>query len=262
MANDLWAAGERYEPYIGRWSRRVAPQFVAWLQCKPRADWLDVGCGTGALTSTILRDADPRSVVAVDPSRGFIDYAAAHVADPRVRFEAGDAQSLPVTSASFDVAVAGLVLNFVPQPPQALAEMARALRPGGALAVYVWDYAGGMGLMRTFWDAAVALDPAAAPLDEGRRFTICEPAALSALLSAVVGDVDVRAIDIETRFADFDDCWSPFLGGTGPAPAYAMSLDERKRKALRERIRAALPTAADGSIALVARAWAARGTKR
>lgn len=115
--------------------------------------------------------------------------------------------------------------------------------------------------MRHFWDAAAALDPGAADLDEGSRFEMCRPERLEALwCGAGLLDVASRAIDVPTVFRDFDDYWTPFLGGQGPAPGYALSLDPRHRDALRDRIRAGLPVAADGSIGLVARAWAVRGT--
>jgi SAM-dependent methyltransferase len=182
------------------------------------------------------------------------------VSDPAASFEVGDAQSLSAGKNSFDVAVAALVLNFVPQPARAVAEMARVVRPGGTVAAYVWDYAGKMELMRYFWDAAVALDRAALDLDEGRRFPICQPTPLAELFSqAGLREVEVRPIDVPTRFRDFADYWSPFLGGQGPAPGYAMSLSEERRNALRDRIRANLPVSADGSISLIARAWAVRG---
>jgi SAM-dependent methyltransferase len=154
------------------------------------------------------------------------------------------------------------VLNFVPQPSRAVEEMARAVKPDGVVAVYVWDYAGKMQLMRHFWNAAAALDPHAYDLDEGRRFPLCNPQALTELFqSAKLNHVEVRAMDIATDFKDFDDYWSPFLGGQGPAPSYAMSLNEAERIALRERIRAGLPFALDGTIPLIARAWAVRGVR-
>ena len=155
--------------------------------------------------------------------------------------------------------VSGLVLNFVPDPHLALLEMARVTAGGGTIAAYVWDYAGKMELMREFWDAAAALDAAAAQLDEGIRFPLCRPQALAACFAgAGLKDVEVRAIDIPTPFTSFDDYWQPFLGGQGPAPAYAMSLDEPARARLRERIAQRLPAKPDGSIALTARAWAVR----
>jgi SAM-dependent methyltransferase len=259
---DNWAAGNLYEPYVGRWSRLVAKDFLQWLALPAQLDWLDVGCGTGALTQAILQQMQPRSVTGIDPSAGFVDYAKAHVSDPRVTFEVADAQSLPVESARFDAAVSGLVLNFVPKPLLAAQEMARAVRSGGMVAAYVWDYAGKMELMRYFWDAAVELDPDASKLAEGLRFPICQPPALVALLDeAGLRDVESRAIDVPTTFRDFDDYWNPFLGGQGPAPGYAMSLSEERRVALRDRIRAMLPIGGDGSIPLIARAWAVRGQR-
>lgn len=257
---DSWAAGKHYEPYVGRWSRLVAREFLAWLALPPNLDWLDVGCGTGALTEAILQQAKPRSVRGMDPSPGFVDYAKTQVRDPRVAFDVADAQSLPVESARFDAAVSGLVLNFVPKSSLAVVEMARAVRPGGMVASYVWDYAGKMELMRHFWDAAAKLDPAASELDEGRRFPLCQPGPLAALFTqAGLDEVEVRSIDVPTRFSDFNDYWTPFLGGQGPAPGYAMSLSEERRGVLRERIRDELPFARDGSIHLIARAWAVCG---
>jgi SAM-dependent methyltransferase len=259
--NDVWAAGKLYEPYVGRWSRLVAREFLEWLAVPPGKDWLDVGCGTGALCQTLVERSSPASVTGVDPSAAFIEHAKSHVHGP-VRFLVGDAQSLPLEAAGADAVVSGLVLNFVPQPQVALAEMLRVVRPGGIVAAYVWDYAGCMELMRYFWDAAAALDPAAGALDEGLRFPLCQPVPLAELFAgAGLQSVEGREIEVPTRFTNFDDYWSPFLGGQGPAPGYAMSLADPRREALRDLIRSRLPIAADGSISLVARAWAVRGTR-
>ncbi|MGZ9059200.1 MAG: class I SAM-dependent methyltransferase [Burkholderiaceae bacterium] len=260
QSKDNWAAGEVYEPYVGRWSRLVAQEFLRWLALQPQLDWLDVGCGTGALTQTILQQMQPRSVTGIDASAGFIDYAKAHVSDPRVRFEVGDAQSLPMEAGRFDVAVSGLVLNFVPKPSLGVQEMTRAVRSGGLVAAYVWDYGGKMELMRYFWDATIALDPGASKLVEAARFPMCKPPALISLFEdAGLQEVQTQMIDAPTTFKNFDDYWNPFLGGQGPAPAYAMSLSEEHRNALRDRIRQTLPIASDGSIPLIARAWSVRG---
>jgi SAM-dependent methyltransferase len=257
---DAWASGAAYEPYVGRWSRPVAREFLGWLAVPPGRRWLDVGCGTGALSQTILELAAPVQVTGVDASEGYVTYAGERVRDARVQFRTGDAQTLPEPSATYDAAVSGLVLNFVPEPARVVAEMARVTRGGGTVAAYVWDYAGEMQFMRHFWDAAIALDPAAREGDEGVRFPLCHPDPLAALFrGAGLGAVDVRAIDVPTVFRDFDDYWSPFLGGQGPAPGYAMALSEDGREALRERIRARLPVRPDGSIHLMARAWAVRG---
>ena len=231
---DVWSAGDLYEPYVGRWSRLVARAFLQWLAVPKGKDWLDVGCGTGALTQTIL--GGHRS------------------------FEVGDAQSLPLDADAVDAAVTGLVLNFVPEPQRALAEMARVVRPNGVVAAYVWDYAGSMQLMRYFWDAAVALNPAALDLDEGRRFPLCQPGPLNVLFTqAGLLAVEAQSIDVPTVFRDFDDYWSPFLGGQGPAPGYAISLSETNREALKARIKSKLPIGKNGTIRLIARAWAVRG---
>jgi SAM-dependent methyltransferase len=257
---DAWASGAAYDPYVGRWSRLVAGEFVGWLAVAAGARWLDVGCGTGALTEAVLALAAPADVHAVDASAAYVDYARARLPDARARFTVGDARRLPADCGTVDVAVSGLVLNFVPEPALAVAEMARIVRPGGVVAAYVWDYAGRMELMRYFWDAAAALDASAIDLDEGRRFPMCRPEPLAALFArAGLSAVETRAIDVPTVFRDFDDYWSPFLGGQGPAPGYAMALTEERRARLRDRLRAALPVGPDGSIALVARAWAVRG---
>ncbi len=257
---DAWSDGSAYERYVGRWSRPVAREFLRWLDCPPDGSWLDVGCGTGALSQTILELASPEEVCGVDPSSTYVAYAGRAISEPRARFLAGDARRLPFASARFDVAVSGLVLNFVPEPGEAVAEMARVTRPGGEVAAYVWDYEGQMQLMRHFWEAAAALDPEALELDEGRRFSLCRPEPLTEVLRAVgLRNVEVRAIDVPTVFEDFEDFWSPFLGGQGPAPGYLTSLSEERSVALRERLRASLPTSVDGSIHLIARAWAVRG---
>ena len=258
---DVWASGDAYEPYVGRWSRLIARQFVEWLGMSPGGTWLDVGCGTGALCETILANASPHQVTGIDPSEGFVSFARHKMTDQRAAFRVGDAQALDVLSGSFDAAVAGLVINFVPDQANAIAEMRRATRPGGIVGAYVWDYAGEMQMMRTFWDAAVALDPSALPFDEGRRFPLCHPQPLNTLFQdAGLTVVTVRAIDVPTIFKDFDDYWTPLLGGQAPAPGYCMSLSEDRRVALRDHIRARLPAKDDGSIHLIARAWAVRGT--
>ena len=262
LVKDVWAIGAGYEAYVGRWSRLVAREFVSWLRAPPRGRWLDVGCGTGALSEAIVRHGEPATVLGVDRSEGFVAHARARAIGARTVFQVGDAQALPVPEGSFDAVVSGLVLNCIPNPARMVAEMARAGRPGSAIALYVWDYADGMEFIRRFWDAAKALDPASAELDEAVRFPLCAPTPLEALFAAVgLSGVATRPVDVPTRFRDFDDYWSPFLGGQGPAPTYAMSLPEDRRAVLRQAVRSALPAAADGSISLTARAWAVRGTR-
>jgi SAM-dependent methyltransferase len=261
---DPWTTGESYEPYIGRWSRLVARELVTWLAVPEGARWADIGCGTGALSETILAHAKPAVVTAVDASETYIATARRRLAhDARARLVVGDGCALPLGDATTDAAVSGLVLNFVSDPVRMAKELARVVALRGTAAAYVWDYAGEMQLIRRFWDAAVALDANARALDEGARFPICTREALATTWTeAGLADVEVRAIDVPTNFADFDDYWRPFLGGQGPAPGYAMALDAERRDALRTRLEETLPFEADGSIRLVARAWAVRGRRR
>jgi SAM-dependent methyltransferase len=261
VPNEVWGAGEPYEAYIGRWTRKVASKFCAWLQPEPNRRWLDVGCGTGALTQSIADKARPARLVSIDPSFPYVSYARTRTADRNVSFAVGDALTIPLANRSTDYVVSGFVLNFVLDPARALEEMRRVNHPGGTVAAYVWDYAEKMQFIQYLWDAAVSLDPTAAHLDEGRRFPICRRGGLEdAFKAAQLSDIRGHGIEIPTVFANFDDYWSPFLGGQGPAPGYVSSLTENSRALLRERLRATLPTREDGSISLVSRAWAVRGT--
>src|SRR5262249_30040936 len=160
-----------------------------------RKRWLDVGCGTGALCATILDQCAPAAVTGIEPSAGFLATARANLGE-RAALKEGSATAIPLPDATVDVVVSGLVLKFVADPRAAMAEMIRVTAPGGAIAAYVWDYAGKMELMRIFWDAAVALDPEAARQDEGVRFALCRPERLSALF-AEAGLADVRTTTID-----------------------------------------------------------------
>jgi SAM-dependent methyltransferase len=261
ITNPAVERGEEYEPYTGRWSRLVAPEFLSWLGIPTAARWLDVGCGTGALIQAILDRWAPSEVVGVDPSSSYIAFARRAIRDRRVRYEVGNAESLPVSS-SYDAVVSGLVLNVLSplNQPKAAREMVRAARVGGCVASYVWDYAGGMQMLRHFWDAAIALDPAARDLDEGAGYPLCHPEALTALFRrAGLSAIETRPIDVPTVFRNFDDYWLPFL--SAQAPAYARLLPDDHRSALRDQIRVNLPIQSDGTIHLTARAWAIRGVR-
>jgi SAM-dependent methyltransferase len=259
----VWGNTEAYEAYIGRWSRPAAEAVLRWLALPSGERWLDVGCGTGALTQAILDLADPGEVSGVDPSAEFLGAAEAQIVDPRLRFAIGDARALPVPSDAFDVVIAGLVLNFVPEPEAAVAEMTRAARPGGTVAGYVWDFAGERQFQRYFWRAATALDPAAIALEQSMQFPLCQPEPLATLFaSAHLQAITVRAIDVPAVFRDVDDYWQPYLlGGSAIAQRYAASLGEEQRTALRAHLHSILPVAGDGSIPLIGRVWAVRGTK-
>lgn len=255
---DAWSAGQNYEHYMGRWSRQMAGQFLEWLAPPSDAAWLDIGCGTGALTATILAQCAPRSVLSIDPSEGFLAHARSTIADNRAHFEVAGAQALPVGDATVDVAVSALVMNFVPDRQAALTEMLRVLKPIGLLAFYVWDYPnGGIGFIDVFWKAAAGLDPAAAALDEAKRFPFCTREGLAEMCrTAGLRSIVVEPLEIETVFPDFEAFWQPFTLGAGPAPGYCASLSEEGRTALKAALADKLGPGRP--IRLPARAWAVK----
>ncbi|HEX6251271.1 MAG TPA: class I SAM-dependent methyltransferase [Gemmatimonadaceae bacterium] len=261
MLRDSWTGADAYDRYMGRWSRVMADEFLAWLDVPPGRDWADVGCGTGALTGRILGRGSPKTVRAFDRSPQYVAAAREGVPDPRVHFVAADATALPQPDAVVHVVVSGLMLNFAADPERVVWEMRRVVTPEGTVAVYVWDYAEGMEFIRMFWDAAVTVDPSAAERDEGVRFPLCRPEPLGRLFEEIgLRRVDVRPLEIPTRFLNFDDYWEPFEGGQGPAPGYVVSLDEDTRAKLRATLASRLPCDVDGTLPLVARAWGVRGT--
>lgn len=266
MANstrhDAWQAGDSYDAYMGRWSREIAARFLDWLDIPAGRDWLDVGCGTGALSGSIVARCNPRSLIAIDFSDGFVAKARQTVPDPRADFRVGDAQALPLEADSRDIVVSALALNFVPDRVKALREMKRVARPGGTIAFYVWDYpGGGVEFMRAFWQAATMLDPAAGDLTEDKRFPFCTLDGLLDLMkTAGFADARGEAIEAPTVFRDFDDYWRPFTLGAGPAPGYCASLAPDKREALRRKLDDSLPRAGDGTLPLKTRAWAVRAS--
>jgi ubiquinone/menaquinone biosynthesis C-methylase UbiE len=260
IKKDAWDSAQSYEQYVGRWSRHVADSFLRWLDLPSGLDWVDIGCGTGALMSNILSLQNPTSVFGIDMSMGFLSQTRDHLQDPRVTFTVGDAAHLPWKAAIYDASVSGLVLNFVGDPDAMVCEMVRVTRPGGWVAVYVWDYAGGMQMMRHFWDAAVSVYPNVAVIDEGERFPLCQPEPLQRLFERnQLKSISVEALEIPTVFKDFDDYWRPFLGGTGSAPTYLTTLSEAERESIRQILESSLASDPDRLIEMTARAWAVRG---
>ena len=259
--NDYWNSGIAYERFMGRWSTLVAQKFLSWLDAAPARTWLDVGCGTGSLTRLILESYQPKEIISIDSSADFISHAQRSITDPSVHFKVGLAQSLELDSNSIDVVVSGLVLNFVPEPKEAVLEMLRVTKPGGKIGIFLWDYAEGMQMLRYFWDAAVELDASARELDEGVHFPICREGQLESLVrEAGLKQVEATAIEIKTVFKNFDDYWQPFLGKVGSAPSYVMSMKPEDIQKLEDKLRKSLPINDDGSISLTARAWAVKGT--
>jgi SAM-dependent methyltransferase len=252
----------QYDALMGRWSRAMAARFVTWLAPLARQRWLDVGCGTGALTTAILERAAPKAIWAVDAEPQYIQQARYAIRDRRCHFLVGDALRLPADIGDIDVTVSGLFLNLIPDPAAGLAEMLRVTRAGGRVATYLWDFARGMQLARHFWDAAIELDRAAESHDQGRRYPLCQPDRLHDLFVAGgLKFVDLQSLEIPTVFPDFGDYWMPIELGHGRASEYLATLTPSKRAHLRERMRSRLPTRPDGSIPLTARAWVIAGQR-
>jgi len=256
---DSWQSGNPYELFMGRWSTLVAQSFLAWLDIPVERKWLDVGCGTGTLTKLVLDNYQPSEIIGLDSSSEFIAHNQKKITNPSARFMVGLAQSLELETDSVDAVVSGLVLNFVPEPQKAVGEILRVTKPGGRIGIFLWDYADRMQMLRTFWDVAVELDPNAKEFDEGVRFPLCEEGRLESLVTeAGLRKVEASPIEVETIFQSFDDYWNPFLGGIGPVGTYTMNLDQNDRAKLEGKLRESLPVNEDGTISLVARAWAVR----
>jgi SAM-dependent methyltransferase len=256
---DQWSSGADYDQWMGRWSRLVAQEFLKWLELPAGLRWLDVCCGSGVITEAILQGNAPASIAGVDASAAQLSFARKRCEHPNVTFETADAMALRFPDSSFDVVVCGLGLNFLPSPARALEEFRRVTKPGGAIAVYVWDYADGARFLREFWDAAIAIDGEAATFDQAHRFPMCTPEGLRSLFEqAKLDALTSHALNVVTRFTSFDDCWEPLLTGQGSAPGYLATRNQQTQAAIRERLRAALPATRQGTIELPARAWAMR----
>ena len=258
---NMFAESDAYERFMGRWSRTLAPLMVRFASVGASDSVLDIGSGTGALSFAIAEAVPTARVTGVDPSPGYVQFAQSRATGDRLTFQVGDAQALQLPPASFDKTLSLLVMNFIPDHARALREMMRVTKPGGAIAAAVWDYGDGMQMLRMFWDEAVTLDPAVAKRDE-RHMPLCRRGELAALWkSSGLQQVDEQPLTIQMPFASFDDFWRPFLGGQGPAGAYAVSLPEPKRAALETALRRRLlGPRPDGPFTLPARAWAVKGT--
>jgi SAM-dependent methyltransferase len=256
----MFAASAGYERFMGRWSRRLALQHVAFAGVQDGHRVLDVGTGTGALASALESALPSSELVGIDPSEGFIAAANKNAKSTRARFEVGDAQALRFEDAVFDQAMALLVMNFIPDPNKAVGEMRRVTRPGGIVSACVWDYDAGMQMLRFFWDEVVALDPAMAPKDE-RNMKLSRKGQLGELWArAGLTNIGEAALTIEQAYASFDDYWGPFLKGAGPGGAYVVSLADDRRRQLEARLRQRLLGGReDGAFVLQARAWCVRG---
>jgi len=241
-----------YERFMGRWSRAVAPVFLDWLGARRRANWLDVGCGTGILAETLLDVCAPASVHAVDPAPAQVEAASQGPAAGRAEFQVADARKLPFADATFDVVAAALVINFIPDRPPALAEMRRVARAGGLVAGYVWDFAAELSpsgplrkAMRRF-----GIDVPAIPGTEVSR-----PEALRALFEdAGFEQIETRTVDVCLAYADFQDFWQAQTPGYAPTPKIIAAMKHSERMRLMHAVQSAVPAGPNGSIEYCARA--------
>ena len=254
----MFAMSAAYEQFMGRWSSKLAPVYIAFAGAGDRV--LDVGAGTGSLSFALEATPGVKEVVGVDPSEGLLAYAKKNAKAGRTQFEVGDAQALKFKDASFDKTLSLLVLNFVPDHDKAIAEMRRVTRPGGGVSACVWDYNEGMQMLRFFWDEAVALDPGAEKRDERHMKLTREGQLGEAWKKAGLANVQEQPLVINQTYSSFNDYWDSFLKGAGPAGAYAVSLPEDRREQLASRLRKRLLGGkSDGPFVLKARAWAVRG---
>ena len=214
---------EAYDRHIGRYGRELARALIAAAGVRPGGRALDVGCGPGALTTELVALLGAAHVAAVDPSAPFADACRRRL--PGVHVEVAPGEALPFEDDAFDHALAQLVVNFMTDPLAGVSEMRRVTRAGGTVAAAVWDYAGEMTVLRRFWDAAVAIDPGAAELDEGRCMPYCTADELAGLWTAAgLAGVSVSAVVVAAGYDGFEDLWAPLERGVAPSGAYAASL--------------------------------------
>jgi trans-aconitate methyltransferase len=259
-ANESWDDTAGYELYVGRWSRQLSADFIQWLRPKPGSTWLEIGCGTGALTSAILHGAKPAHVVAIDKSAAYLQQAQKELASANVTFVTGDVESVAPTKR-FDMISSGLVLNFLPHPAQSLRRLMHNLNPGGQLSSFVWDYAGHYQPMRYFWDAAGQIFETAAQYDAGIKFQICNPERLTSLFKSLgLTEIEVTNIERIATFDGFDDYWEPIAAAQGSVTEFMNTLSSGQKADLKETVRKRLPIAANGEIKLVLNALAIKGS--
>lgn len=251
-----------YEQLMGRWSARLAPLFVRFAGVGDGQRILDVGCGTGSLSRSLLASGKAIRVVGVDPAEDYVAFARQAAADSRAMFQVGAAESLPFADGSFDAAMALLVLQEFDDPGRAAREMVRTTRRGGTVAACLWDFLDGMPMFSLFWQAAEA----AAPETVARRRAEHPPSrfgpqALAELWTgAGLTEVRTAGLELSQEFGSFEDFWLPFLTEATPTSEFAMAVNRETRGELANTLRRIIPRVqSDGSFALPARALAVSG---
>lgn len=249
--------GAAYERRVGRWSRIAGEVFLDWLALPVGLRWLDVGCGTGAFSELVVERCSPRETSAVDPSADQINYAQTRQLAARVNYRVGDAQALPFDDDEFDVAAMALVISFVPDPAQAIAEMKRVVAPGGTVASYMWDVDGRCNTQEPLRQALEAMGVELPPTP---RVEFTRLDTMHDLLTSVgLEDVADRTIEIQLQFADFDDYWSAETGQTTPATKPILAMSKAEVEQLKTLLKEQMPADADGLISYLVRANAIKG---
>ena len=253
------ASADAYDRFVGRYGPQLAAALVDFAGVGAAARCLDVGCGPGALARELVARVGAARVSAADPSEPFVDACRERL--PGVDVVLAPAENLPFADGTFDAVLSQLVVNFMRDPIAGVRETARVSGGGGIVAACVWDYAGEMTLLRTFWDAAREVEPErAAAADEGVVMAFCRDGELGGLWRAAgLRDVRCGALEVRASYAGFDDLWSPLPTGVGPAGAFCASLDATQQAALRDAWRRHLGVD-DQPFELTARAWAVAGT--
>jgi SAM-dependent methyltransferase len=256
------SSGDGYELQMGRWSRRLAEPFLDFCGCCGGEIILDAGCGTGALTAAILQRSKTARISGVDFSDAYVEHARQTIHDSRAQFSVGDICALTHESASFDRVLALLVLHFVPEAGEAVAELCRVARPGATVGATVWDSRGGFVANRMFFDAAGALFPSGNEA-RARNYTrpMTKPGELAnAWRAGGLTDVRDTMLTIRMEFGSFDDYWMPYEGKDGPGAQFLATLKAEERERLRNVVRAAyLDGDPDGPRSYAATAWAVKG---
>lgn len=254
----VFNAADDYERFMGRWSRAIGEKFLDWIAAPSNAQWLDVGCGTGAFSELIAKRCAPASITGIDPSAAQVDYARKLL--PAHIFEVADSMALPFGDAAFDVVASALVIHFIPDRAKAFAEMKRVLRAGGLVGGYTWKREG----LKEFAAYAPMIDgieaigeppPHTAPVEESSVAGM-----LTSLERARFDDAAATEITVSQTFASFDEYWSIQTVPFARAGQAVAKLSDAQRARLRDHLREKL-VAADGTITYPAVAIAGKGHK-